>query len=387
MRPVRLDRMGFSKRVAGLFSAALLTGGCALNDADLGGGLESGALQAAEGGTEPDTATPMGGCSMKPLDCKSGDRWRELLRASSVGEGVRFRAFDAATVQLTILAEEPDGNAMRPVVVRQLIGKQPIVARLKTPLDRVMIPVSIVALTEPLAGKRVIAMLCDGPNCQLQGTDAPDVPGDTSLTPLPGGTPPAWVRPTFAVAARVSMGGQTKAGVCVGGDGMACWDGAEWVTRIEPGSGALLRAASARNSEMLAVGDGGRLVTVGGNGKVESRPVEVDLTSVSAFEGGYVAAGAQGTIVSSSIWSTCSMSVGPDALTSIGADRMQGFTAASPRRIISGSIPDRSWCAEPPPFVEAIRSVMVFACGQSDNSLLLTEDGVYGVFECSCQLC
>ncbi len=355
-------------------------------DLDSGDSFERGS-EASDAGNEPDSISVVQpSCSELQVNCApdAAASWPILLTASQFGSGIRLIAlsFIQDGLGYSVLGEESTDAGAKPVVIMVTdLMKHYAVARVDSEAAQPLTPVSIaLSLTPPQS----FVMLCDGEQCALSSAS----PSDPVLRSIEGAEVPSSVKATGIVAARVWMDESYPTDrICAYGDGMSCWNGAGWTTRIEPGSGPVLRAAAVQEDTIIAVGDQGRIVRVNTDNAQDIAAVGVNLRSVIFSLQGYVAGGERGTIVTPQmLMGICEWSTGEDAIIALGLNRDNSVTAFSRDQITWVSGDATRWCVQQGSIQGVIAGGM-FQCGNALNTLVLTPDALFGEFDCGCQVC
>jgi hypothetical protein len=232
--------------------------------------------------------------------CVTSDEYfpaEPLIRAEDVEPGLRFLRVS----QGYVLANRSVNGVDEPAVVRIPLGGEP--AQLITAFTGVALHPKAIAAgrNEPQAFG---VLVCSDNGCEVlvPSEDESDV-----IVPHPAGTVPVPGQPDTLVMVTLE-----EPSLCVLGDGASCIQSGVWRTWIEPGSGPRIRAMAAGYDRVMFVGDGGRVISFGAEGRKDEviDPTQ-DLTHVvfGGWDRVVVLGQGQGSTIWSSAgdgWSSCS---------------------------------------------------------------------------------
>ncbi len=252
-------------------------------------------------------------CPFPPDEsCEPSIRLEPLLTAEEVAEDVRFIAFG----DHALLIEYDGGYGRQPWLVLYNLAEE-VFCLHGIPLGSPTSPPRAVGLVSMIrefghdrlygyssvGGYVVFVLVHDGSGYSLLGvegdTDSPLDAVAVHVTDVPA------VEELRGIALFANELTFDSAEVCAFGDGVFCFDGDLWTTRVEPGMGPLFNdahrlALSSPNRWLLLVGDEGRIVDLHLAGWSEREPpVTDDLISVNMASDPYTwaAASSSGTMV------------------------------------------------------------------------------------------
>jgi predicted small lipoprotein YifL len=270
---------------------------------------DSGTDSDSDSDSDADSGTAAPTCpEFPPVECPDDelDPPALLLEASAVGPNLELVDLDNDAL---LARRETDAGVTSIVVAAQLDAEEealPLVLGVAELAFDDGGPATPVALATRLAApfddggtNAVILVEASGAYALYGSTAAPGEDG--VITALPNGGVPTTGEARGLVYLRNKVDGDLAElpemnRVCAFGDGLFCFDGADWLEEIPAGAGAPLSAVTVLDDglegQTVAVGDGGRIaVKTGGAWQELDLGDDADLAAASAHPGRFTAAG------------------------------------------------------------------------------------------------
>jgi hypothetical protein len=232
--------------------------------------------------------------------------------ADELGVGVSLRA--VAGNNATVLGVRDEGDGQPLVFATDIHGDwddshQTLEIGLSEPSPEPLDPVDLVAgylIYSPdwgidwsgsgVLGYGAIALLCGVSTCDLFGVVENEDP-PAVLVPIPDSEVPVDTPRGVVLQAKDPPWVTETTPVCAFGEGVACFNGSEWWTALEPDSGSPVNAATVYKDDdtdfLIVAGDNGRLAIEHGDGFTE---IETGTSAnILSVKGGpeFLAAGAE----------------------------------------------------------------------------------------------
>jgi hypothetical protein len=363
---------------------------------DAGDGLDTDADSDSD--TDTDTSTSIQEWHDCPSeidsDCEVGQPGLEpLLAADEIGPEISFVAMG----RNALLAARTIDTVVEPLIVWMDFDEYEGIdslglATLPTPPLTSIDPLAIAGdLDQDVFGFEAMALVeeDDGPtllgsNVQLAET------GD--LVPVPNGDVPttAELRGLVYVQQKVPQQDPQYNLVCAYGDGIFCFDGAEWTTELPAGIGGPINDVGMLQVDerrMLVVGDGGFLARDSASGWIELvSGTASDLLALSVDDEHFLAAGRDGAHVWGSAAETWSCPVGNGTAVTLSGVPDEGVSC------VLDSGPITYWTfgldeygpklCDTGAELSGVLDSRIVGCDASLNLFLLTAQGLFGGHEC-----
>jgi hypothetical protein len=317
-----------------------------------------------------------------------------LLEAAEIGPDVAFVAMG----RNALLATRSGAGVAQPLLVLmdfdEFEGVEALgLAQLPAPPSEPLIAVGVAGdLDAEIFGFTAMALAADSSGYALYGTSV-EFAQTGDLEAVPGGAVPtdAELRGLAYLQQKVPQNDPQYELLCAYGDGVYCFDGAQWAVEVPTGQGGPINDVGmllADERRMLVVGDGGFLARDSGAGWLVLQSGSAsDLLAVSVDDELFVAAGRDGALV----WGTpseihpCAVDGGtvvtlsgvPDeAVAAVYADGpiasfSYGLDEHGPRLCQTGAA------------VDGALDSRIVGCDSSQNLFVLTAAALNGGSECA----
>jgi len=388
--------------VATLLALALLPACNSSSSSDGDDDTDTGTDADSDTDADTDSDTDVGdGCPDYPTPaCPYLDDEEFTFLAGDFGDDLRFVAISGWR-SLAILAEQEVDGQLEPIVLRNcgepgLWAEEWAVHRVVEDSSGSLVAMDVFQ-SEHAVIDVPVALLCDALGCALYRTDHDDLLGET-LVPVAGGSVPV----SGEMRGLTSVPSVDAQAICVFGNGLLCFDGSEWTTVVEPGSGPLLSASrdachSTSSDGPIAAGDSGRVLA-----RLEDAILEIDSGTASSLYGGCQGSNALAVVGADGVFASGRVDDLPDgsliAHTVIDEDIVSMFklrsygiglnyarvaTASGLIREIefTGYDGDEPQLAGEGAFPGPVFSARIVQCGMAEYVLAVSEDAIYGVLD------